>query len=753
MWVNFQFVNKLYLLTIAFILSLLALSCKSTLTGTVSTIEDFNEAVKNAQPGDVITLANGVWENAELKFYANGTADDPIKLTVETKGKVSLEGESNIRVSGEHLIVEGLVFKNGNTPTGEVISFKKDSENLCNNCRVTECVIDNYNPSERHESDYWIGMYGKNNRFDHNYLVGKRNRGVTMAVRLNSVGSLENHHRIDHNYFGYRPLLGSNGGETLRIGTSHHSLKNSNTIVEDNYFEMCSGELEIISNKSCQNTIRNNTLFECKGTLTMRHGNETKVENNYLIGNGKANTGGIRIINETQTVNNNYCEGLTGYRFRSALVIMNGVPNSPINRYFQVKDSKASNNLIVNCSNIQFCAGSDSERSAVPVNCEMTNNIIYNTSKDDVFTVYDDISGIKFEGNTLSPNTKLPINKGKKLTSGFDKKEITFERVDGLLRPVGYEGVGPNSESARPTADNTGVSWYPRMDYTISFNTGKEISVAPGENTILEAVRTSSQGDILILEAGGKYHQSKAVNVPHTLTVKSIGEKPTITFERSSLFNLENSGSLSLEGIIVSGEKCDDYAGNSVVRTSRYSMIDNYKFLVKDCDFVNLDVNHSFNVLRVYKNTFADSVSFINCTFDNISGHVLNLNKETDDIGIYNAENVIVDNCKFKDIGGVAINLHRGGRDESTFGPILNLNNTTFDNVGHDKRNRADAAVRLHGVQLAHMNNLAFKKSKKLGLHLVVGEPVISIKNTSFENSAGLTSNDNAFVKENVTTK
>ncbi len=746
-----QSVNKFT--SIVILLSVFIYSCKSVSVDTVSTVDEFEEVMKIVNPGDVITLKDGVWENSELEFYAIGTAEKPIKLTVENKGKVTLEGQSNIRISGEHLIVEGLVFRNGHTPTGEVISFKKDSENLCNNCRVTECVIDNYNPSERHDSDYWVGMYGKNNRFDHNYLVGKRNRGVTMAVRLNSTGSLENHHRIDHNYFGYRQLLGSNGGETLRIGTSHHSLKNSNTTVEDNYFEMCSGELEIISNKSCQNTFRNNTIFECKGTLTMRHGNETIVENNYLFGNGKANTGGIRIINETQTVRNNYCEGLTGYRFRSALTIMNGVPNSPINRYFQVKDSKASNNLLVNCDNIQFCAGSDAERSAVPVNTEMKNNIIYNTNKDEVFTVYDDISGINFEGNILSPNCLLPTNKGRNVSSGFEKKEITFKRVEGVLRPEGYDDIGPNSDKERPTAGNTGVSWYPNKDYTINFNTGKEIKAASGENTILEAVKSSSSGDVILLEAGGLYHQSKAVNIPHALTIKSDGDQPIITFERSSLFNIENGGSLSLEGLKISGDKCDDYAGNSVVRTSRYSMINNYKFLASDCDFVDLDVNHSFNVLRVFKNTFADSISLMNCTFDNITGHVLNLNKETEDIGIYNGENIIVENCRFNDIGGVAINLYRGGRDESTFGPILNLKSTTFNNVGNDKRNKEDSAVSLHGVQVADMNNLSFKNSKKLDMHLVVGEPVIKVRNTVFENSDGLTSNDDAYLKENVTMK
>lgn len=132
-------------------------SC-STTSNVVNSIEEFNDQVATAQPGDSIVLANGVWNDVELLFVANGTVDAPIKLTVETKGKVSLEGQSNIRIGGSYLIVEGLVFKNGYTPTSEVISFKKDKKTLSHNSRVTECVIDNYNNPERFESDYWVGI-------------------------------------------------------------------------------------------------------------------------------------------------------------------------------------------------------------------------------------------------------------------------------------------------------------------------------------------------------------------------------------------------------------------------------------------------------------------------------------------------------------------------------------------------------------------------------------------------------------------
>ena len=58
-----------------------------------------------------------------------GTAEAPITLTVQEKGKVTLRTVPSAiyrRAPGSG----GLVFKNGYTPTSEVISFRKDKETL-----------------------------------------------------------------------------------------------------------------------------------------------------------------------------------------------------------------------------------------------------------------------------------------------------------------------------------------------------------------------------------------------------------------------------------------------------------------------------------------------------------------------------------------------------------------------------------------------------------------------------------------------
>ena len=125
--------------------SLLLLSCQEKGKVLVRNVDEFNQAVAMAQPGDVIQMASGDWHNAELLFEARGTKDFPVTLSAQKKGEVVIQGESNLRIAGEYLVVEGLVFKNGLTPTNEVISFRKDKGVYANHCRLTECVIDNFN--------------------------------------------------------------------------------------------------------------------------------------------------------------------------------------------------------------------------------------------------------------------------------------------------------------------------------------------------------------------------------------------------------------------------------------------------------------------------------------------------------------------------------------------------------------------------------------------------------------------------------
>jgi len=504
----------------------------------VNTPTIYQEVLKKVKAGDNIVLANGTWNNFEILFKGEGTKQKPITLKAQTKGKVFLTGQSNLRLSGEYLAVSGLVFKDGYTPSSEVISFRANKKELAFHSRVTEVVIDNYSNPDRFESDYWVGIYGRYNRFDHNHLVGKRNKGVTVAVRLTTKESQQNHHRIDHNYFGPRPMFGSNGGETLRIGTSHHSLTDSLTVVEHNYFDRCNGEVEIISIKSGKNRIANNTFYESRGTLTLRHGNGNIVENNVFLGNGVDHTGGIRVINRDQIIRNNYLEGLTGYRFGSGLTIMNGVPNSPINRYHQVVNAKIENNTLINVDHVHFAAGSDAERSAAPINSQVKNNIIFNKNNKAPFSVFDDISGIKFSGNI---SNKL---NNSKIESGITESNISLVRGEnGLLYPAtgAAKGIGA-ARNLKPTQKNqTGPSWYKKVEPEVAFNSGKTISVKASGEALYNAIQKANEGDVLVLE-DGIYEVEKIVSLKKTLSIQAKNKQQvTLNFGRSTLFEIKTA--------------------------------------------------------------------------------------------------------------------------------------------------------------------------------------------------------------------
>ncbi|HAA10612.1 MAG TPA: alginate lyase, partial [Cytophagales bacterium] len=666
----------------------------------------------------------------------------------EAPGKVFLEGQSNLGLSGKYLVVSGLVFRNGYTPTSTVISFRTGDDALANHSRVTQCVIDNYSRPERYDSDFWVHMYGKHNTFDHNSLIGKRNRGVTFAVRLNTEASQENGHIIEYNYFGPRQVLASNGGETLRIGTSHYSRTNSNSIVRNNYFDQCDGELEIISNKSGGNTFQNNVFYRCKGTLTMRHGQNTLVENNYFLGEGKPNTGGIRVINEYQTVRNNYLNGLTGYRFRGPLVIMNGVPNSPINRYNQVVDAVVENNLMVDCDNVQLCAGSDEERSAIPTGSRFANNVFMSQRNPTPFVVYDDISGITFENNLINEDVAPPQEAGfTQIAYSLSKNE------EGLLLPspevlsqIGFENPAlPVSKEA------TGASYYPKAEAEIAFASGKTIDVAPGTNTLLDALATSGPGDVLQLQNGGEYLLTKDLVAVHPVSIVApAGDKATIRSSRPVILTIENEGSLALNNLAFDGSKSPDQPGNSVVSTSKYSMNRNYRLIVENCEIRDLDVNHSFHFLTVYRSTMADEVKLSNSTFTNVTGSILSMARETDDLGMYNVERVNISDCRFEKIGGSVAHIYRGGTDESTFGPIVNVQSSEFVEVGKDKRNKTGNSLRFHGVQLLEMEGCTWEDSAPLGLHLTNGEPRTNIRESLFTRSGLIEFNRLGFNAINV---
>jgi poly(beta-D-mannuronate) lyase len=335
--------------------------------------------------GDTIVLKNGTWTNQTISLRAFGTASQPIVLEAETPGQVIFNGSSRVSISGQYVEVSGIYFKDGTLSGSPVVEFRTSSSNVAENCRLTNCAIVNYNPALNTVDSKWVSLYGRNNRVDHCSFENKNNSGTLLVVWLTA--GIIPAHIIENNYFGYRnPNLDSNGNELngqeiIRIGDSATSMQYANCIVRNNFFEKCNGEIEIISNKSCGNLYSNNVFYECKGMLTLRHGNDCTVEGNYFFGNGISNTGGVRIIGEDHKVYNNYFQDLRGTNFRAALCVVRGMLNSVLNDYFQVKNAQVMFNTFVNCTQ-SFCINYNSSTSYTmpPIGTVVAHNHVFNTN-------------------------------------------------------------------------------------------------------------------------------------------------------------------------------------------------------------------------------------------------------------------------------------------------------------------------------------------------------------------------------------
>lgn len=393
----------------------------------VSSEKELQSALKAPRSGDVITLKDGDWPDAEIRFRGQGTPDQPITLRAQTIGGAKLTGQSWIRMFGRHLIVEGLAFERGHSESADVIQFREDSDEPAEHCRVTRCSIVNFNPPPGDKTSYrWVRFDGVSNRLDHCYFEGKSNYGNTVCVELREG---PNYHRIDHNHFGPRPPLGRNGGETIRIGDSELSMQNSRTIVEDNLFEECDGEVEIISVKSCENIFRRNTFRRCDGTLTLRHGNRNRVEANWFLGDGKEGAGGVRVIGEGHWVINNYFSELPGDALRGAICVMAGDRNAKLSGYGPVKGAVIGFNSIIECK--QPLVVGERYRKAVvaPTHVQVIGNLIYNKRKGAKIKLEEAGEGLRVEGNVYFGKVSLRTRQG---LSEEEMPKLTSWKGDAL---------------------------------------------------------------------------------------------------------------------------------------------------------------------------------------------------------------------------------------------------------------------------------------------------------------------------------
>lgn len=357
------------------------------------------------KPGDVVVIASGKYNSQKMQFNANGTESAPIILEGEKPGDVIFTGESILQISGNFVIVRNLFFKNI-TPS----QSKSPIEMKTRDSKLQNCVISGVNSKEDPLTDNkWVSLYGERNTVERCSFIDKKNIGCLLVIWLEK--NVTPNHRILNNYFSRPTILISpdgsktNGQECVRIGTSDFSMQDARCLVANNTFYRCDSEMEVISNKSCFNSFINNLFLETQGAMTLRHGNNSLVEGNFFIGNNREGTAGVRVIGDHQIIRNNYFENTKGSNYQATICLIQGVVNSPLNRYFQVKDSKIEGNIIKNCYNgIVVSYGSAEDQSLPVISTEINNNTIYNDNSSNYSIVWVDIPAkpeVTFKNNVI----------------------------------------------------------------------------------------------------------------------------------------------------------------------------------------------------------------------------------------------------------------------------------------------------------------------------------------------------------------
>jgi len=758
---------------------LLLFSCSENVKETGIYVKDFTElnaAIANAAPGDEIVMANGDWTDVQIRFVGYGTEKKPITLKAETYGEVIIKGKSELKLGGEYLVVDGLHFIEGSSPSRAVVEFAINQDTVANHSRFTNSVILDYNKEQRNESDLWVLLKGRHNAVDHCYIAGKSNRGPTIRVDLAGNKNIKNYHKITNNYFGPRPPKGGPSAETIQLGNSFTSMAPSYTLVANNFFDRCNGEVEVISSKTNFNEFRNNVFYKSEGSLVTRHGNYCIIDGNYFIGDiHSEQIGGVRLIGTGHWVTNNYFYNLKGKVFRSPLAVMNGIPKSPLNRYIQVTDVVVAYNSWINCTSPwQFGVGSNVDqkdvlpaseiRSERPIRTIVANNLIYNDTEDKYpIVAHDSLDGIKFRNNLINnqgisfehgsdfkqeyfslseveENIVVPSNNlpDIELYNGFEFDLIT-EDLFGTARANNNKvGAVISTPTKKPNLMNMsqyGPDWYPSKGIAA---VGAEIHAVGSTAELKTAVQGAKSGDTILL-TGKSYELTSPLKIDKTLVLKSpeAGKKVTIHYNGPSItpaFEMNPKGKLTIQDINLEGAQ-RQYAFASL----KSNMSSLYNVSVIDCEIADFEY-----VLKGYKHSFSEFIKLQNTTIKNCANG-LELAAETDDRGDYNAENISIDNCRFENVDKNVIDYYRGGYDESTVGGNLIVTNSTFSGCGAKEEN--GILLNTYGIMNVAISNNKFTDNKVKFIARLWGAKNNTHSNNEIKNSGALIVEENLPLK------
>ena len=165
----------------------------------VQTLSQLDEIQSQLQPGDEVVLSPGEYRDASVHLWVQGTTAAPIVFRAAQQGRVIFSGAVRLAISGTHLIIDGLVFRDGSLTKDSVITLRGPKRRAARHCTLKNIRIEAYNPPLIDTRYHWLSLYGSHHLVEQCRFFGQNHSGVTLCVWLDHEQA--GHHVIQRNHF------------------------------------------------------------------------------------------------------------------------------------------------------------------------------------------------------------------------------------------------------------------------------------------------------------------------------------------------------------------------------------------------------------------------------------------------------------------------------------------------------------------------------------------------------------------------
>ncbi|WP_433187824.1 polysaccharide lyase 6 family protein [Actinoallomurus sp. CA-150999] len=362
----------------------------------VSSVAALQSAVKQAQPGDRIELADGSYSTSSaIALTRSGTASAPITIAAQHTGKAEIKGTDGFSFGSIHYVtVEGFRLTHGSA-----ISLPTGADHV----RLTRNVIQLSNSATKN----WVTVACDDCQVDHNTFQHKSSLGVFLQISGPGSSGMAERVWIHHNYFYDHSYSGSNGGESIRLGLSSRQHAAAHATVEYNLFEKANGDSEAISVKSSDNIVRYNTLRNSRGQICLRHGSWTLVEGNIILGG----TSGIRFFGNDHVIINNLIQNIGGMPIEVGAGNIRDDTNSTTDHEAADRGLVAFNTVVSTKTNLIGIGTEDHQYK--PDHTTVADNVLVGGSGN--LVTVDGATNTKWEGNIVWGGSRgdMPADGGR----------------------------------------------------------------------------------------------------------------------------------------------------------------------------------------------------------------------------------------------------------------------------------------------------------------------------------------------------